>query len=246
VTTPTDAEDRPQATAWQRWTRPIKFHRVTTALIYVVAFVIAWRVYQFPESTKSILAILATGSIFGTMGSAIMTMFGLWEKDLQERITLDLDILHRDILKNENPWRRWTFLKRHGKWTTYSGDTLLTELTNPPIQFNVGSHEEAIELPSVPADYYDLSVTKNLLKMIRFRRAFITKTANDHPPGTIEKLSKYTCIHDIWTSIFYFRVTRYAMHFGAGIIFAGVLMVLWHITHFTPQLVNYNMMMLGK
>ena len=61
-----------------------------------------------------------------------------------------------------------------------------------------------------------------------------------------KNLSRYECVYDIWLSIFWFRVARYAMHFGAAIITAGVLMVLWHVTHFTPHLSHDDMMLIGK
>ena len=215
---------------------PISLHRFTLAIIYVFGLIAAVLVYRFPEAKPSIVAILATGSIFGTLGSAIMTMFGLYEKDLLERINLDLDILHRDIVKEPSPWRRWPFLKRSTTWKLYGGDTISTNLSNPPIRFHVGSHEETIDLPSVPEDFYDLPVLSNFLKLRRFRRAFMTKHTGDRQGKSIDEILQYECIFDVWRSIICYRIVRYVMHVGAALIVFGVVMVIWHILHFSPPL----------
>lgn len=221
---------------------PIAMHRLTVALLYALAFVAAVLVYRYPEARSSIVAILATGSIFGTLGSAIMAVCALWEKDLAERIALNLDILHRDILKDPSPWRRWPFLKRRATWRLFGGETIRADLSNPPIEFDVGSHRERFDLPSIPDDYYDLPAFSNYLRLWKFRRPFMTRAANTPKDGdgAMSEVMKYECVHDIWRSIVVFRLARYGMQLGSGLVLFGVVMVLWHIAIFEPPPLRFE------
>ncbi len=94
---------------------PLLIHRLGVLSLYGGASVVAIAVIGLPEAQKDLISLLSVGAIFATFGSAISTLGSVWERDLLERIRLNVDILYKDILRQEIPWRRWPFLPRIGK-----------------------------------------------------------------------------------------------------------------------------------
>ena len=68
-------------------------HRSMVILIYVIATVAAINVLSLPEARKDLIVLLSTGAIFATFGSAVATLGAVWERDLLERVRLNIDIL---------------------------------------------------------------------------------------------------------------------------------------------------------
>ena len=238
-----------------RWPRPNALNRLTTFGLYPLALAAAWFVFRLPDAAPAVVTVLATGSIFATFGSALMTLFGLAEKDALERVRLDLDILHRDLLRNPEPWRRWPFLSRRSFGALLDGTTVTINLRNPELPFDVGTHHVRVVMPSVYEDFFDLPVLANWWTLRRYRRAFLTaelRRQNEakpvavamdppgeggdapHPAGRMNEWMQYECMCDIWSRVLLFRVARYGTHFGAAVIFAGVLMTAYKLATFAP------------
>ena len=204
-------------------------HRLLVGALYVLAIVIAWSALRLPEAQKDLVALLSTGAIFATFGSAISTIGGIWERDLLERVRLNIDIFYKDILKQESPWRRWPFLPRFGKRKLLDGSTHVGTLANPAVPLNVGTHVITVTLPTVLEDFFDLPLRKNILELARFRAAAATYYGNQSQGSLDEKTGMkpgeaymaYECLHDIWRSILHFRLARYVTHLGIGLTLAG-------------------------
>lgn len=221
--------------------RPAHFHGVTVFVLYLFALGAAWKFFQFPEAGNSVVVVLATGSIFATFGSAIMTLFGLTEKDAAERIRLNLDILHKDLIPQEKPWRRWPFLSRNSRLSLLDGTTLEMNLNNPTLPFDVGLHSINVDLPSVHEDYFDLPVMRNCWLLWWYRKSFRTaetrRMSQPHEEENKDQLPNwmlFACVSDIWFRVFQLRFARYGTHLGAGVILAGVLMTVVKIYAIRP------------
>ena len=204
-------------------------HRLLVGALYVLAIVIAWAVLRLPEAQKDLVALLSTGAIFATFGSAISTIGGVWERDLLERVRLNIDIFYKDILKQDSPWRRWPFLPRFGKRILLDGSTHVGTLANPDVPLNVGTHVIRITLPTVLEDFFDLPLRKNVQQLAKYRAAAATYFGNQRQGSLYDKTGMergdaymaYECLHDIWKSILHFRLARYVTHFGIGLTLAG-------------------------
>ena len=192
--------------------------------LYGAALLISFKILSLPEAHKGLLSSLASAAILATLGSALATIGTLWTGDRGARIALNVDILFKDILK-QDAWRRWPFLLRSGKRTLLDGGLYQFELRNPQIPLNVGSHHIVVALPTVQEDFFDLPLFSNLVSLIRFRSAAHTTIVNA-PADSIfpenqlaprNQYMAYECLTDIWISILIFRIARYVVHFGAAL-----------------------------
>ncbi len=205
-------------------------HRVFVFILYVAATWIAYVLLSIPAAHESFIASLSSAAILATFGSAIATVGSLWTGDYVSRITLNVDILFRDIFK-QDPWRRWPFLLRGGTKKLFGGNIQQVELQNPKIPLNVGSHDIEILIPTVKDDFFDLPVLRNVVPLLRFRTAAHTTIINfpqddvfpQNQLKPMEQYFAYECLTDIWWSVLVFRTARYVVHFGAALTIASAV-----------------------
>lgn len=95
-------------------------HRVVVLALYAVAMWLAYKVLSIPAARADFVTSLSSAAILATLGSAVSAVGSLWTADYGNRIALNVDILFRDILKQE-AWRRWPFLLRGGQRTALWG-----------------------------------------------------------------------------------------------------------------------------
>ena len=194
-------------------------------LIYCIALLVAFLLLQLPETRKDLTTFISTGAILATFGSAIGSLGSMWERDLVERVRLNIDILFKDIIRQKNPWRRWPFLSRAMKLPLVDGTEMRAELQNPSISLDVGSHVIQADVPTVQDDFFDLPLFRNFWQLARFRKAAHTSSnrrqENVKNPATGmtrgNEYMAYECLFDTWKSIVGFRLARYAVHLGAGL-----------------------------
>lgn len=210
----------------------LRVHYGLVALLYTVGFFVAVRVLSLPESQANLVTLLSSGAILATFGSAIGAIGLIWQTDLHERVRLNVDILYRDILKQDTPWRRWPFLPRSANRKLLNGDRHELTLSNPEVSLDVGTHVLKTHLPTVMEDYFDLPLIKNFWPLIRFRSSahtvFGRKKKDEKNPETglipSDEYMAFECMLDIWSAIFKFRLSRYIIHFGSGITIFGACM----------------------
>jgi hypothetical protein len=206
-------------------------HYLLVLALYASAIFITVKLLTLPAAHKDFIASLSSAAILATLGSAIATVGSLWAGDRTARIALDVDIIFKDIFKQE-AWRRWPFLLRSGSRKLLDGSTHAFTLSNPVIPLNVGSHHIKITLPTVQEDFFDLPLFSNLVPLVRYRNAAHTTIwnapkdsifpENKMTPG--EQYMAYECLADIWISVFVFRVSRYVVHFGAALTVSSALL----------------------
>lgn len=215
----------------------LKIHYGVVAALYVVAIISAHLILSLPEAKKDLVTFLSTGAILATFGSAIGAIGLIWQTDLVERVRLNVDILLKDIFKQDSPWRRWPFLPRAENRNLLDGGSHHLTLSNPEISLNVGTHVIKIDLPTVPEDFFDLPLIRNWWQLIRFRSsahtAFGRRPKEEKNPDTgldsSDEYMAYECMFDTWKAILKFRVARYIVHLGSGLTIAGAGVVTYHV-----------------
>jgi len=199
-------------------------------VLYLVAIWLTYVLLSIPAAHESFIASLSSAAILATFGSAIATVGSLWTGDHANRIALNVDILFRDIIK-QDAWRRWPFLLRGGTKKLFGGLSQQVELRNPRIPLYVGSHDIEVTVPTVQDDFFDLPLLYNLVPLLRFRTAAHTTIFN-HPKDEVfpniqlepmEQYFAYECLTDIWWSVLVFRTARYVVHFGAALTIASAV-----------------------
>jgi len=206
-------------------------HYAIVSLLYCGALAISNKLLLLPEAHKDFITSLSSAAILATFGSAIATIAVLWTSDRSIRITLNVDILFKDILEKE-AWRRWPFLPRAGKRTLLDGSKIDLSLANPVIPLNVGSHCIRTTIPTVQEDFFDLPLLANLWPLLRFRSAAHTSISNVQkdsifPENDLTPMNQYMayeCMVDIWGSVLIFRLSRYVVHFGAALTISSAVL----------------------
>ncbi|WP_022961107.1 hypothetical protein [Halopseudomonas pelagia] len=210
----------------------LRLHYLVITLVYVVGGAIAYEILSRPESQATLVTLLSSGAILATFGSAIGAIGLIWQTDLHERVRLNVDILYRDILEQESPWRRWPFLPRSAKRRLLNGDLHQLTLSNPEVPLDVGTHVIRIHLPTVMEDYFDLPLFANFWPLFRFRSSAHTvfgrkkKEEKNEETGLSPsgEYMAYECMFDIWSAILKFRISRYIIHIGSGFTIFGALL----------------------
>lgn len=220
-----DVEKGEKATSRYLW-----LHRACVFLLYVAATWLSYTLLSIPAAHGSFIASLSSAAILATFGSAIATVGSLWAGDYSNRVALNVDILFRDIFK-QDAWRRWPFLLRSGSKKLFGGNVQHVELQNPKIPLNVGSHVIDIHVPTVQDDFFDLPLFRNVVQLLRFRTAAHTTIINA-PKDQVSSCNElkpmdqyfaYECLTDTWVSVLIFRLARYVVHFGAALTIASAI-----------------------
>jgi hypothetical protein len=211
---------------------PLRNHRLLTLFLWLCAIGISSFLLFQAQSLDSFVALLSSAAIVATLGSAICTAGSAFERDLVERVHLDLDIFHRDLIEENVPWRRWPFLRRRQRVKLLNGDETEGVLYNPRLKFDVGTHVIEVDLPSVFEDFFDLPTMRNACRMLWYKKAAMTTlitrdqdmqhAKTEMKPG--QERMTYLCVLDIWLAIVKFRFCRYAVHFGTALTISTVLL----------------------
>lgn len=212
----------------------IKFlssYRIHLLAVYLFGLSIVLKeVYSFRLLTdyQESISFLA---IVSTFGASLTGVGVLLSGDCLRRILLNVDIMFKDILNEETPWRRWPFLKRKSKLKDLNNNTIESDLKNPVVPFYVGTHNIEVSIPTVENDFFDLPVLKNLWQLIRYRGACITLMASDDSSNFKNKFFEKSsdqymaliCLRDIWLYIFIYRFFRYLTHLGVALSLYGFI-----------------------
>lgn len=218
-------------------------HHLFVAALYLLAIGTSISVLNLPEARKDAVTLISSGAVVATFGSALAGLGAIWERDLLERVRLNVDILYKDILKQNEQWRRWPFLPRAGFRRMLDGSSQSWKLQNPEIPLNVGTHVVKVQVPTVLEDFFDLPLLQNFATLKKFRTAAATTYStrrmaekDEEGPATGsnegKELMLYECLHDTWQCIVIFRVARYIEHLGAALAISAAVLtianVAWH------------------
>lgn len=215
----------------------LRLHYWIVSLLYVISILIAYKILSLPEAKKDLVTFLSSGAILATFGSAVGAIGQIWQNDLLERVRLNVDILYKDIIKQNNPWRRWPFLPRSGKRKLLDGNSHHLTLSNPEVPLDVGTHVLKVDLPTVLEDFFDLPLFKNYWPLFRFRNSAHTilsrRPKGEKNPATglesSDEYMAYECMFDIWEAILRFRIARYVVHFGSGLTISGAVISSFYV-----------------
>ncbi|WP_342051210.1 MULTISPECIES: hypothetical protein [unclassified Cupriavidus] len=226
------AEDRPaEKQSPVDVSMPLRVHYIACVALYTSSGALTFWLLHANGASSGVIALLSTGAILATFGSAVASLGGVWERDLLERIRTNLDILHRSVLKNDSPWIRWPFLPRCDLRPAGKETTLRFTLSNPCLPLNVGTCTVQPMLPTVLEDFFDLPLFSNLLPLLKHRvdahEAMLGDSRVDTKQvggmGGFEAYCAYECCRDVWLSIAKFRTARYLIHAGAALTIMGTV-----------------------
>lgn len=190
-----------------------------------VTALLAWKLQGLAAGDQ-----FANAAILASFGAALVSIAIFLLTEAVADVKENVDILFKDILKQDQPWRRWSFLERNESRSLLNGDVLQHELKNPSLPFDVGTHVIEVDVPTVVMDFYDLPVLSNFLRMKRFKRAFFTRAVNRDHPGqedkqsdAVDEMMKFRCLDAIWGKVVTYRISRYVHYFGCSLVVSSMI-----------------------
>lgn len=209
-------------------------NKVINVLFYLLALLILIVTF-FGSFKKELFDYISLASIFATFGSALLGTTVIFEQKSEQRVKENVEIWYLKIIKEEEKWTRWAFLKRKKTKKLFDNKKNTLTLKNPEISFDVGSHEIKVNLPTVAEDFFDLPVFKDFIKIVRFDKSIYTKA--NRGDLDFDKLGfkdlgayilSYECVKDILKQACIYRIASYFKHFSIGLIVFGILSIVFY------------------
>lgn len=180
------------------------------------------------------------GSIFATFGSAVISVASVYCSEQNSLFQENLAILRKQI-PDLDSWERWPFLKRYTREKISFFQNNYYILLNPQITFKVNARNLSIPLPSCTADFKDLPVIINVMKMDCFRKHYLSFIYSLHNIKKLEDLYIFDCILMIYKNIIKYKWSTAFIWVGGEFIFSSILFSFFYepITSFLKYLATY-------
>lgn len=182
-------------------------HQIIYIIIILIAFFTTYWVFIKCINNKNDLSqTIALGSIFATFGSSIVAIFSLYMGTVYDRFLSNMMVMFRQIEPGKE-WQRWAFIKRKSHQVLFNGQSAYQVLTNAEIEFNVGSHNVKLYIPTIKEDFFDLPNWKAWLMMKKEAKNYESYVLNksDNPANA---LMMWDCIYDNFCSIVKYKIAK--------------------------------------
>lgn len=162
------------------------------------------------------------GSIFATFGSAVISVVSLYCNKQASLFQENLLALHEQI-PDLSLWKRWPFLKRYSR---EKANTFLYNyymLKNPQIIFNGENYRLMISLPTCTADFYDLPIAINIIKMTWFRKSFMQSVICHQNMQEQKDIFIFYCTLMIYKNIIKYKFGTFLMLIGSEFVLSSII-----------------------
>lgn len=197
-------------------------------------------IYEKCITEISLKECIPLGSIFATFGSAVISAFSIYCSGQNNLFQENLAIL-RTHFSDLHSWQRWPFLKRYAKKKLSFLHNNYYILSNPQITFETNTRSLTIPIPSCTADFKDLPVTINIIKMLCFHKCYSNFIYSLHDIKQQEDLFIFDCVLMIYKNIIRYKCGMVIMWIGAEFIFSSILFSFFYeqIIYFLQYLAAY-------
>lgn len=162
------------------------------------------------------------GSIFATFGSAVISVISLYCNRQISSFQENLSALHEQI-PNLSSWKRWPFLKRYSREISGFLKYDYYILKNPQITFKSDDLSLTIPLPTCTADFYDLPIFANMLKMFCFRKHFANSIVKHQDTQEQKDIFTFYCVLMIYRNIIRYKVGILFMLIGSEFVLSSII-----------------------
>lgn len=171
------------------------------------------------------------GSIFATFGSAVISVISLYCNKQISLFQENLLALHEQMPELPS-WKRWPFMKRYSRERVGLFQHNYHVLRNPRITFHSEALDLMIPLPTCTADFYDLPIVINFLKMLRFHQSFMKSVVKRHGmQGEGQKdISTFYCTLIIYRNIIRYKAGTFLMLIGSEFVLASIVFSFFYKT----------------
>lgn len=202
------------------------FLRIAKFLLLILSFCATVYVTYLIFSQCIVDATLSNciplGSIFATFGSAVISVISLYCNKQIHSFQENLSALHEQIT-NLSSWKRWPFLKRYSREKTGFLKYNYYILKNPQITFKSDDLSLTIPLPTCTADFYDLPIFVNMIKMLCFRRHFSDYVIKHHGKQEQKDIFTFYCTLMIYKNIIRYKIGTLLMLIGSEFVLSSII-----------------------
>ena len=162
------------------------------------------------------------GSIFATFGSAVISVISLYCNRQISSFRENLSALHEQI-PNLSSWKRWPFLKRYSREMSGFLKYDYYILKNPQITFKSDDLSLTIPLPTCTADFYDLPIFANMVKMLCFRKHFANSIVKHRDTQEQKDIFTFYCVLMINRNIIRYKIGILFMLIGSEFVLSSII-----------------------
>lgn len=175
---------------------------------------------------------ISVGALFATFASAVIGVFALFATQHLELFYENLTILCQDLASEELPninLKRWTFLPRLGKLPLPEKKRFVG-VNNPSICFITTRCEEVFLIPTTLADFRDLPVLRNFLRLKLQRKKYFNHLS---AAGLIDEYPAWDCLCAIFKSILLYRFSYFCIWTAACFILQSIVFSFFYASFFS-------------
>lgn len=170
----------------------------------------------------TLINCIPLGSIFATFGSAVISVMSLYCNKQINLFQENLLALYDQIPKLSS-WKRWPFLKRYSRKRIGTFCYNYHILKNPQITFNGNNFCLKISLPTCSADFYDLPIIINIIKMLWFHKSFMRSVLRHQNIQDQKDIFIFYCTLMIYKNIIKYKFGIFLMLIGAEFVLTSIV-----------------------
>ena len=189
---------------------------------FCITFVLTFLIFKQCITNATLADCIPLGSIFATFGSAVISVVSLY---CNKQISLFQENIF--ALQEQIPdlivWKRWPFLKRYNREKAGMLQYNYYILKNPQITFNGKKYSMTVSLPTCTADFYDLPIVFNIIKLMCFHKSFMKTVMKSQNMQEHKDIFIYYCILVIYKNIIKYKVDTFLMLIGSEFVLTSII-----------------------
>lgn len=200
--------------------------RIVKLILYLFSFGITayltYLIFVQCITDATLMNCIPLGAIFATFGSAVISVVSLYCNKQISLFQENFLALHEQI-PGLSSWKRWPFLKRYSRERTGAFSHNYHMLKNPRITFNGKNYCLTIALPTCTADFYDLPILINIIKMLRFHKSFMQSVIRHQNIQEQKDIFIFYCTLMIYINIMRYKLGTFFMLIGSEFVLTSII-----------------------
>lgn len=189
---------------------------------FCITVFLTYLIFEQCIADATLVNCIPLGSIFATFGSAVISVISLYCNKQISLFQENIFALHEQI-PDLIAWKRWPFLKRYNREKTGVFRHNYYILKNPQITFNGKNYCMTISLPTCTADFYDLPIVFNIIKMMCFHKSFMKSVIRRQNMQEHKDIFSFYCILEIYKNIIKYKVSTFLMLIGSEFVLTSII-----------------------
>lgn len=195
---------------------------VMLMLSFCITVYVTYLIFRECIVEATLSSCIPLGSIFATFGSAVISVISLYCNKQISFFQENLSALHEQIT-DLSSWKRWPFLKRHSREKVSFWKYNYYTLHNPQITFKSEVLCLTVALPTCTADFYDIPILFNTVKMFGFHKRFSRSLVGHRDRQDQKDIFVFYCTVMIYRNIVRYKAGTFFILIGSEFVLASII-----------------------